>query len=94
MMKWNSYHCQSHKQFKKGCSYLPFGGTELRFLPRWTRIKLGLFMILGIGIKNLHVNIKGSSPKDVQKWVEEHPELSKAMRIAVEAFKEEDDTRE
>lgn len=90
MMKWNSYDNQRQKQFKKGCSYLPFGGTELRFVPWLTRIKLGLFMILGIEIKNLHVNIKGSSPAEVQKWVEKHPELSKAMNRAVEAFKEED----
>ena len=87
-MKWNSYHCQSHKQFKKGGSYIPFGGTEFRFVPRLTRIKLGLLMILGIETKYLHINIKDSSPKDAQKWVEENPELSKAMRIATEAFEE------
>ncbi len=46
-------------------------------------------MILGIEIKHIHVNIKNSSPKDVQKWVEDHPELSEAMRRATEAFKED-----
>ena len=89
-MQWNSYHCQSHKQFKKGGSYIPFGGTDFRFVPRLARLKLGLLMIIGIGIKNIHINIKNSSPKDVQKWVEEHPELSEAMRIATEAFAEEE----
>lgn len=89
-MKWNSYHCQRQKQFKKGGSYLPFGGTEFRFVPRLTRIKLGLFMILGIGIKNIHINIKDSSPKDAQKWVDEHPELAEPMRIATEAFAEDE----
>lgn len=88
-MKWNSYHCQSHKQFKKGGSYLPFGGMEFRFVPRLARIKLGLLMIIGVNIKNIHVNIKGSGPAEVQKWVEQHPELSEAMRIAEEAFREE-----
>jgi len=87
-MKWNSYDNQRQKQFKKGGSYLPFGGMKFRFVPRITRIKLGLFMIMGIEIKNIHVNIKGSSPEEVQKWVEENPQLSEAMRIAAEAFEE------
>jgi len=90
MEKWNSYDNQRQKQLKKGGSYLPFGGMEFRFVPRLTRIKLGLFMLLGINIKYFHVNIKDSHPKDVQKWVEEHPELSEAMRIATEAFAEEE----
>lgn len=94
MIKWNSYDYQRQKQFKKGGSYLPFGGMKFRFIPRLTRIKLGLFMILGINIKYIHVNIKGSSPKDVQKWVEAHPELSEAMRIATEAFAEEESDEE
>jgi len=50
-------------------------------------------MILGIEIKNIHVNIKDSSPEEVQKWVEENPQLSEAMRIAAEAF-EDTDARE
>jgi len=91
-MKWNSYHYQRQKQFRKGGSYLPFGGMKFRFVPRITRIKLGLFMILGIEIKNIHVNIKGSSPIEVQKWVENNPELSEAMRIAAEAFEDTDDS--
>jgi len=90
-MKWNSYHYQRQKQFKKGGSYLPFGGMKFRFVPRITRIKLGLLMILGIEIKNIHINIKSSNPKEVQKWVEENPELSEAMRIAAEAFEDTDD---
>jgi len=45
--------------------------------------------MFGIEIKNLHVNIKGSNVEEVQKWVEEHPELAKPMRIATEAFKED-----
>ncbi|HDZ27256.1 hypothetical protein LCGC14_1134260 [marine sediment metagenome] len=89
-MKWNSYHCQSHKQFKKGCSYLPFGGTELRFIPRLTRVRLGILMILGIEIKYIHINVKNAGPKDAQRWVEEHPELSEAMKIATEAFAEDE----
>jgi len=89
-MKWNSYKNQRQKQFKKGGSYLPFGGIGFRFVPRFARIKLGLFMIMGIRIKDIHVNIKNSHPKDVQKWVEAHPELSEAMRIATEAFAEEE----
>lgn len=92
-MKWNSYDNQRQKQFRKGGSYLPFLGMEFRFVPRLTRIKLGLLMILGIEIKNIHVNIKGSSPEEVQKWVEENPQLSEAMRIAAEAF-EDTDARE
>ncbi len=89
-MKWNSYHCQSHKQFKKGDSYLPFGGTDFRFVPCLTRWRLGILMILGIEIKNIHINVKNSSPKDAQRWVDEHPELSEAMRIATEAFAEDE----
>jgi len=89
-MKWNSYHFQRQKQFKKGGSYLPFGGMKFRFVPWLIRIKLGLFMIMGIEIKNIHVNIKGSSPKEVQKWVEENPELSEIFRIADDAFEDTD----
>jgi len=92
-MKWNSYDNQRQKQFKKGGSYMPFGGMSFRFVPWLTRIKLGLLMILGIEIKNIHVNIKGSNPIEVQKWVEENPELSEIFRTADEAF-EENDTRE
>ena len=88
-MKFNSYHCQSHKQFKKGGSYLPFGDTDFEYVPRLTRIRLGFLMILGIEIKYIHVNIINSSPMDVQKWVDEHPELKEALEIAVEAFKED-----
>lgn len=90
-MKWNSYDKQRRKQFDKGYSYLPFGGMDFIYVPRLTRIKLGLLMILGIRIKNLNVNVKNSSPKDVQKWVEKHPELGKAMEIATEAFAEDED---
>jgi len=91
-MKWNSYHNQGHRQFKRGGSYLPFGGMSVRFVPRLTRLKLGFLLMFGIEIKNLHVNIKGSNPKEVQKWVEEHPELGQAMKIATEAFAEDEGT--
>jgi len=89
-MKWNSYDNQRQKQFRKGGSYLPFSGMKFRFVPWIIRIKLGLLMILGIEIKNIHVNIKDSSPEEVQKWVEENPQLSEAMRIATEAFEDTD----
>lgn len=88
-MNWNSYKYQRQKQVKKGSSYLPFGGFDFIYVPRLTRIKLGFFMILGIEIKDIHVNIKASSPAEVQKWVEAHPEFAEAMRIATEAFKED-----
>jgi len=91
-MKWNSYDNQRQKQFKKGGSYLPFGGMKFRFVPRLTRIKFGLFMIMGIEIKNIHVNIKGSNPEEVQKWVEENPQLAEIFRRAAEAFEETDDS--
>jgi prephenate dehydrogenase len=91
-MKWNTYEKQRYKQVSKNESYSPFGGVGFYYISRWTRIKLALFMLIGIDIKDIHVDIINSSVKNVEKWVEQNrtPEIIEAFKKAadiIEAFK-------
>ncbi len=95
MARWNSAEAQRAKQVAKGDSWLPFGGTEIRFIPFWTRIRLALLLLVGVEIEAVHVEIKNSGPKEVMAWVEQVrkiPGINEAMRIASEAFCEPEET--
>lgn len=89
-MKWNSHEAQRAKQVNKGNSYCNFGGTEIRHIPRWSRIKLGFLLMIGVEIIDIHIDIKNSGVKEAKAWIEglrKIPGMKKAFRIASEIRK-------
>lgn len=98
-MKWNSQEKQKAKQVAKGQSYCRFGGIEFINIPRWQRIKLGVLLIVGIEVGDIHVDIINSGPDVAMKWMEELrkiPGMAEAFRVAASIRSPEfrDDTEE
>lgn len=85
-MKWNSHEPQREKQIVADRSYCPFGGMEVIYIPRWTRIRLGFLLMIGVEVANIHVDVQNSGVDVALAWVEamrKVPGMDRAMQIAM-----------
>ncbi|HEG43355.1 MAG TPA: hypothetical protein ENH94_04825 [Phycisphaerales bacterium] len=93
-MKWNSHDFQRERQIFKDRSYTPFGGTEVRHIAVWTRVKLGFLLMIGVEVANIHVDTKNSGVAVALAWVESMrkiPGMDMAWRAIEFAFGDSDD---
>ena len=82
------------KEAKKTGSWEEFSVSKMHYYNLWTRLRLALLILFGYKkIDELHIESK-SNVEDVKEWVEQSrkdPKIREALRIAIEAFQEDED---